>query len=614
MIAPLTRGNNVYGLVNYHERKVEKGEALLLYQQGFMTSDPKLYKALLHQRISNSRIPDPTFHVSLNFPHSEVPEAEVMEAIAQEYMQGMGFGAQPYLVYQHMDREHSHVHIISVRVDEKGKKISDYFDWKRSAELCQEIEKKYQLQPVNHISGEGVLRSPSEILEAEGKMGVRTRIVKAIKTIKERYKPASFSEYKKLLSLEGLTVEEAGEGALHPRGLLYGLRDQPEARKVKASSVYHSATREALEKLFERNEKKKKASQASFLTEKIDWALSENAFRKRGEEIGAKGIIQKGKEGFQEGGLYNGVGGSSAEEIPVRKEGKEVESLQKGKEKGEEKGAEKGERTERGFAFRMAQRGVTVLYEKNAAGTYGISFLDERSGYLYKGSELGVEYAYSKLKGRIGAQNGVSYLESGRGDILLPKEKHSAFFAGMQQGVWSCLKGTFAQSSNENHISEARERFLCTEEGKAFDQYIRLAYSEKMQALDRVIEKSLEMRDFLNRMKSILDTGEIPFVLPKFLIREEMDKPSLYILHESFRKEYQEMFKKLVEARGLAYHEKRERERAHFSETLQKKKEWETMIDYLRAGMELYEAGLGGLQPTLPNRANNKNKRYFKGY
>jgi len=609
MIAPLTRGKNVYGLVNYHERKVANGEARLLYQQGFIASDPKLYKALLHQRIAQSRIPDPTFHVSLNFPHAEVPEASRMEAIAREYMQGMGFGAQPYLVYQHMDRQHTHVHIISVRVDEKGKKISDYFDWKRSAELCQAIEKKYLLQQVNHISGEGVLRSPSESVDLDGKMGVRSRIAKALKTVKERYKPASFSEFKKLLSLEGLTVEEAGVGALHPEGLLYGLRDEPEARKVKASSVYHTATRGALERLFEKNAKKKSAAVKTFLTEKIEWALSESAIRKTGEGR-EKGNLQKGKEDPLEGGIQKGKEGFLVGGLQEGEKGFVRERLPEGKGNAEEQAA----RSERGFALRMATRGVTVLYEKNASGTYGISFLDERSGFLYKGSELGAEYAYSKVKGRIGEQNGVSYPVAGRGDIAIPKEKHSAFYAGMQQGLWTSVSAPLSGASREVRMLEARERFLSSEAGKAFKKYNRLAYSEKMQALERVLEKAIPLLEFLDRMQGILESGEIPSVLPLFPLIEEKDRPSLYILKEAFKTEYREVFLKLVEAKSRAYQQQRDRDRALFSEALQKKKEWEAMLDYLRAGMELYEAGISGLQPTLPNRAHTWKMKRYNGY
>jgi type IV secretory pathway VirD2 relaxase len=65
--------------------------------------------------------------VSLHWAKGEVVPAQDLVAIADQYMQGMGYGRQPYAVYQHHDTEHPHVHIVSVRVDEIGKKIPDSF-------------------------------------------------------------------------------------------------------------------------------------------------------------------------------------------------------------------------------------------------------------------------------------------------------------------------------------------------------------------------------------------------------------------------------------------------------------------------------------------------------
>jgi len=40
-------------------------------------------------------------------------------------MQKLGYGNQPYIVLKHSDIKREHLHIISLRIDENGKKIND---------------------------------------------------------------------------------------------------------------------------------------------------------------------------------------------------------------------------------------------------------------------------------------------------------------------------------------------------------------------------------------------------------------------------------------------------------------------------------------------------------
>ena len=55
--------------------------------------------------------------------------------MAEEYMNGMGYGEQPYMVFKHTDIDRTHIHIVSVCVDENGRKISDRFEKRRSMNM-----------------------------------------------------------------------------------------------------------------------------------------------------------------------------------------------------------------------------------------------------------------------------------------------------------------------------------------------------------------------------------------------------------------------------------------------------------------------------------------------
>ena len=69
------------------------------------------------------RTEKPVIHISLNpHPDDRLTDGELTQ-IAHEYMQRMGYGDQPYIIVKHEDIDRHHLHIVSVRVDEQGKRI-----------------------------------------------------------------------------------------------------------------------------------------------------------------------------------------------------------------------------------------------------------------------------------------------------------------------------------------------------------------------------------------------------------------------------------------------------------------------------------------------------------
>lgn len=89
----------------------------------------------------------PIIHISLNPHPDDVLSDSQLADIAKEYMDKLGYGNQPYMVYKHEDIARHHIHIVSIRVDDTGKKINDKFEHIRSKQITRELEQKYGLHP-----------------------------------------------------------------------------------------------------------------------------------------------------------------------------------------------------------------------------------------------------------------------------------------------------------------------------------------------------------------------------------------------------------------------------------------------------------------------------------
>src|SRR5665213_1519250 len=126
MVAKIKTGRSIIGAINYNEHKVGLGKAELILAQGYLkdpvnlTFNDKLQRLTdLTQR--NERTLVNALHVSLNFAVSEILDKVTLQQIADDYMEGLGFGKQPYLVYQHYDAGHPHLHIVTTNIEPDGK-------------------------------------------------------------------------------------------------------------------------------------------------------------------------------------------------------------------------------------------------------------------------------------------------------------------------------------------------------------------------------------------------------------------------------------------------------------------------------------------------------------
>jgi hypothetical protein len=261
VIAKMSAGSSLYGVLSYNQEKVDDAHAKVIFTHRMIEPEDGKYDINTCMRsfepylLANQKTEKPVLHVSLNPDPKDVLSDEQLSEMAQEYMQKMGYGDQPFIVYKHEDIERKHIHIVSLRVDENGKKINDRFEHRRSMDACRELEKKYGLIPADQKQRqEGLTLKPVRYEDGD----IKHQIATVIRSIVRDYHFQSLKEYKALLTLYNIGVEEV-RGEIKGReykGLVYSaLNDTGEkaGNPFKSSLFGKSTGMEALEKRIEKS-------------------------------------------------------------------------------------------------------------------------------------------------------------------------------------------------------------------------------------------------------------------------------------------------------------------------------------------------------------------------
>ena len=151
MVAKINRGVSLYGAVIYNQRKVDEATARIIAGNRMITDLTGNPHNVMQQTLwafesylaANRNTEKPVLHISLNPSVDDRLTDGQFAELAREYMQKMGYGDQPYIVYLHEDIDRRHVHIVSTCVKENGEKISDAYEWNRSMKACRELENRF---------------------------------------------------------------------------------------------------------------------------------------------------------------------------------------------------------------------------------------------------------------------------------------------------------------------------------------------------------------------------------------------------------------------------------------------------------------------------------------
>ena len=211
MIAKISATENLGGALGYNFKKVEKEEASILLAQGLYQNKEGTYtmaevfadmQALIPEKCRTKKM---VFHCSLNPHPDEKLSDETLMQIAKEYMEALGYGKQPYIVFKHSDIAREHIHIVSLRVDSRGQKINDKFEKRRSKKITDALEKRFGLIPSSKVADKAVEETP-KIDTTQG--NIKEQVTSVIRMVLKHYRFCSLGELNAILSAYNLAVEE----------------------------------------------------------------------------------------------------------------------------------------------------------------------------------------------------------------------------------------------------------------------------------------------------------------------------------------------------------------------------------------------------------------------
>lgn len=350
MVAVIHTSSSLRNVLNYNEQKVKEQVAICLAAVHYPkdVEDLNFYQKLnrlRNQAALNVRTKVNSVHVSLNFDPSEKLSEERLKEIADTYLLKIGFARQPYLLYQHHDSGHPHVHIVTTNIKADGKRIELHNLGKNQSEKARkEIEISFGLVKADDSKQQQVFElKPVNVQRVQyGRTEAKRAITNVLDAVLKNYKYASLPELNAVLGQYNIIADRSSENSriYQNNGLTYRILNEKGEKigvPIKASDFYSKPTLKFLEEQFALNELARQPFKAR-VKNAIDLAL-------------------------------------------LKKEPLSVQALIKALEK----------------------QGINTILRQNADGLiYGITYVDHHSKCLFNGSALGKQYSAKAIQERCG--------------------------------------------------------------------------------------------------------------------------------------------------------------------------------------------------------------------
>ena len=303
MVGRITKGASIRGVLEYNAEKVRNGEATVLYGNLVLgdceqsdTFDMRRALLSFQPYLDTRKIKDPVFHVSLNPDITDCLTDAQLTEIAREYMERMGFGEQPYYVFKHRD-----------------------------------IEQRYGLRPAVKEQEQREFDTARRV--EYGRDNLKQQMKSAVRLLAEQYRFGSITEFRTLLNLYNVDLEER----------------KGEADGKRWNGIVYTAT-----------------------DERGKWV---------GTPIKSSALTPKGGYTFLQKQIARSDADIKSEQI-------------KGPIRGTVARAMHRARTQDEFVHLLKADGIDAIFRQNAAGRItGATFVDHRTKTVLNGSRLGKSYS-----------------------------------------------------------------------------------------------------------------------------------------------------------------------------------------------------------------------------
>jgi len=145
MTVKILSSTSTFNGVSYNTNKTQsaKGELMKFRNFGYLQSSPKVtpdeIKTFLKVHSNrNTRVQNKQFHAMISCKEREFNKKELTK-MAEKWLEKMGYGDNPFLIVFHGDTKNNHVHMVSSRIGNDGKKINDSMERIRAQKCMLEI-------------------------------------------------------------------------------------------------------------------------------------------------------------------------------------------------------------------------------------------------------------------------------------------------------------------------------------------------------------------------------------------------------------------------------------------------------------------------------------------
>ncbi len=209
------RKSNFSALIQYLTDPQDKSERISQIKVSNCYSDD-LTAALLEiqntQEMNKRAKSDKTCHLVLSFPEGERLSFSDLNAIEERFCEALGFGGHQRISVVHDDTNNLHVHIAINKIHPKNLTIHNpYYDYKKVAKLCEQIEQEYGLTQINHeTQSDKASRVAQEI---ETRTGVESLLGWIRRECLNELKQSdNWQDLHQVLARHGLEIKERGNG------------------------------------------------------------------------------------------------------------------------------------------------------------------------------------------------------------------------------------------------------------------------------------------------------------------------------------------------------------------------------------------------------------------